>query len=41
MIGPFSRWLFYVDYVNDMFLLIYARPGRATRGKWRISDGKE
>jgi hypothetical protein len=41
MIGPFSRWWFYVDYVSDRFLLdLSERPGRANRGKWRILDGK-
>jgi hypothetical protein len=26
-------------YVSDR-LVVYGRPGRATRGKWRILDGK-
>jgi hypothetical protein len=39
VIGPFSRWWFYVDYVIDEFLLEYSRPGRAIRRKWRILDG--
>jgi hypothetical protein len=40
MIGPFSRWWFYVDYVIDGFLLDYSRLGGAIRGKWIILDGK-
>jgi hypothetical protein len=38
--GPFSRWWSYVEYVIDVFLLDYSRPGGAIKGKWRILDGK-
>jgi hypothetical protein len=38
--GPFSRWWSYVEYVIDVFLLDYSRPGGAIREKWRILDGK-
>jgi hypothetical protein len=30
---------FYVVYVSDQ-LLVYGKPGGATRGKWGIRDGK-
>jgi hypothetical protein len=40
MIGPFSRWWFYVDYVINEFLLDYSRPDGPIRRKWRILDGK-
>jgi hypothetical protein len=39
MIGPSSRWWFYVDYVINEFLLDYSRLDRAIRRKWRILDG--
>jgi hypothetical protein len=29
-----------VDYVINGSLVVYSRPGRAIRGKWRILDGK-
>jgi uncharacterized protein YndB with AHSA1/START domain len=29
-----------VVYVSDQICKLYVRPGGATRGKWRISDGK-
>jgi hypothetical protein len=38
MIGPSSRWWFYVDYVINEFLLDYSRLDRAIRRKWRILD---
>jgi hypothetical protein len=40
VIGPFSRWWFYVDYVSERILWHNLRPSRATRGKYRILDGK-
>jgi hypothetical protein len=33
MIGPFSQWWFYVNYVSDGFLLALCETGQGRQGK--------